>query len=270
MKFKGIDVSKWQGSIDFEKFAKAGYNFVIIRAGYGSYGIDPNFEKNIKKAIRAGLKVGAYWFIYAKNNYEIAINSQMADAVLRSYKDDLTLGVWADWEYDSDKYAKTKFSKHERALLIDNFCKNLKKQGYQVGLYLNPDYIKNQLDMEVLKNYKLWLAWYTDKEDKAKAYNPYIWQHSSEGMVPGITGKVDLDYLYEPEAQKEEDRKCYGIVTTKGSNLNVRSGAGTKFPQIGKVPNGKKVEILTKSGNWYKIDYKGLVGYVSKTYIKEE
>lgn len=270
MKFKGIDVSKWQGNIDFEKVAKAGYNFVIIRAGYGSYGIDPNFEKNIKKALKAGLKVGAYWFLYAKNNYEVAINAQMCDAVLRSYKDDLSLGIWADWEYDSDKYTKTKFSNHERSLIIKHFCEALKKEDYEVGLYLNPDYIKNKLDMDVLKGYKLWLAWYTDKEDKALAYKPYIWQHSSEGLIPGITGKVDLDYLYEPEAQKEEKPKCYGIVTTKGSNLNVRDGAGTKFKQIGKVPNGKEVEILTKNGNWYKINYKGLIGYVSKTYIKEK
>ena len=65
-------------------------------------------------------------------------------------------------------------------------------------------------------------------------------------------------------------RKKKSLNVTKGSNLNVRDGAGTKFKQIGKVPNGKEVEILTKDGNWYKINYKGLVGYISKTYIKEK
>ena len=195
----------------------------------------------------------------------------MCNSIIANYKKYISLGVWADFEYDSDKYIGKDIGKKQRSNLVKEFINQIQNYGYECGLYANPDYIENKFDMPLFKNQKLWLAYYNTTDSKAKKYNPYIWQYSSEGQINGIKGNVDVNYLYEvKEPPKKEDPKYYGIVTTKGGNLNVRDGAGTKFKQIGKIPNGKEIEIMTKDNNWYKINYKGLIGYVSKTYIKEK
>lgn len=261
----GFDISKHNGSIDFNKVKADGYDFVIIRAGYGKSTKDSRFDENIRKALNAGLKVGVYWFIYAKTSNDILANAKMAVATIGNWKDKITMGVWADYEYDSDKYIGRMLSIQERTAWVKAFCNYMIDKGYECGVYANPDYLDNKFGN--LKSYKLWIARYTTDESKVKDYNPVIWQYSSTGKIAGINGNVDLDKCEWLGITKP--KKCCGIVTTKGSNLMLRAGASTKDVILKKIPNGKQVGILEKLGDWYKVCYEDTVGYAFAKYISE-
>lgn len=280
----GIDVSNYQGNIDFNKVKKAGYDFVIIRAGWGKSNKDPKFDVNIRKALQAGLKVGAYWFIYAKDLNHLKHNAKMANAVLNNFRDKLEMGVWCDFEYDSDNY-RPKLNKDERTIWVKTFIEDMKAMGYNCGLYANPDYINNKFNYKVenkpnLWKYPLWLAYYDVSEAKAKEFKPLIWQKSSKGRVDGINGNVDINVYFgtievtKPEPVPQAEDGEYMIVNTKKDNLNIRKGNGTKYGIISSFTKGTKVKVLKKVGTWYFVEGidctdKNVQGYVSKTYLKE-
>lgn len=280
----GIDVSSYQGRINFNAVKQAGYDFVIIRAGWGKSNRDPAFDYNIEAALKAGLKVGVYWFIYAKDIDHLKHNIAMANGILNNYRDKLEMGVWADWEYDSDKY-RPNLTKEERTLWVKTFIEGMISYGYKCGLYANPDYINNKFNYKVdnkpsLWKYPLWLAYYDVKEDKAKAFNPQIWQKSSKGRVNGINGYVDINVFYgevnnekpieKPVEKPQIDNTEYAIVNTKKDPLYVRSGPGQKYKILTSIPKGAKVIVEDKSNKtWWKVRYNNVVGFSSKTYLKE-
>lgn len=200
---RGIDVSKHQGVINWKEVAEYGVEFVIIRAGYGKNNVDLYFKQNIEGAIRAGLKVGVYWFIYALNEKDAIKNAEKFHKTIEPYRDAINMKVWADWEYDSDDYSMEKKvvqTNSTRTRIVRTFLNYLKAKGWNVGNYANPDYIKNKFDD--LSEYPLWLAWYGASEEDAKEYNPIIFQYSDKGGVPGIVGPCDMNICYE-EAKEE-------------------------------------------------------------------
>lgn len=205
MSIKGIDVSTFQGSIDWGKVKNAGIDFVMIRAGFGKNSIDNRFLENICGANTAGIKIGVYWFIYALNEEEAIKNAEKCIETIKLYKEIIELGVAADYEYDSDNYSQKKGvvqTKESRSKIVRAFLSRLKEEGYEVLNYVNPDYLKSKF--EGLEDYPTWLAWYTDNEEKAKEYNPVMWQYSSKGSVDGIKGNVDMDIYYGKTEEKEE------------------------------------------------------------------
>lgn len=190
---QGIDVSNYQGNINWEKVKASGKEFVIIRAGWGKTNTDPKFKEYIENAIKYGFHIGIYYFLYAKTESDIAKNALKCNEIIQPYKDKIDMKVWADWEYDSDNYCKG-LNKETRTKWVKTFCKELKDMGYDTGIYANPDYISNKFGD--ISEYPLWLAYYTNNENVAKKYNPLIWQYSSKGKVDGIKGNVDLDIFY--------------------------------------------------------------------------
>lgn len=262
---KGIDVSKWQRDIDFNKVKADGIDFVIIRAGTGKSTEDPYFSKNIRGAIDAGLKVGVYWFIYAKTSNDIIVNAKMCDAVLRNYKDSITLGVWADFEYDSDKYCARQLSVKERTAWVKLFLDTLYAKGYKVGVYANKDYKDNKFGN--LSQYSLWFARYTDDESKVQNYNPFMWQFTDKGKVNGIKGNVDMNYLMTVVSGTKD---YVGTVTTNGSNLMLRNEPNTKGQILKKIPNGSEVKIIARpTEGWLFVEFEGVQGYCFGKYVKE-
>lgn len=197
-KMLGIDVSKHQGSIDWAKMKPAGVEFAIIRAGYGWTYTDPYFVQNITDAIANGIKVGVYWFIYGVDEAEAIRNAEKAHEVLAPYADKISLKVWCDLEYDTDRYASNlgvTLTKDVRTAMVKAFNEHLKSLGYEVGVYANPDYLKNKFNE--LSEYPLWLAHYT--EDEKRYCDCDIWQYTSDGTVDGINGKVDMNIMYVEE-----------------------------------------------------------------------
>lgn len=197
---KGIDVSKHQKLITWDKVKAAGVEFAIIRAGYGRDTVDPYFVRNVEACIRLGIPFGTYWFIYGINEEESAQNADMFHQTIAPYKDKITMKAWCDLEYDTDRNAIKRgviLNKDLRTRMVIAFCERMKSYGYEVGNYANPDYLKTKFGD--LSQYPLWLAKYSSEKGD---YDCYMWQYSSKGSVDGINGNVDMNILY---GDKEEE-----------------------------------------------------------------
>lgn len=187
----GIDVSTWQGKIDWEK-AKSEIAFVILRLGFGQKTIDKQAKRNISELNRLGIPYGVYWFSYAYT-VEMARNeAKSAIAYLKELGANLSYPVYFDWEYDSRKTAAKNGVNVSGTLLRDMataFCEEVKAAGYYPGIYANPDYIDNHFGKAIFEKYDLWLAHYTTNTSR----EANIWQYSSGGRVSGIDGSVDMN-----------------------------------------------------------------------------
>lgn len=189
---KGIDVSRHQGQIDWQKVKKDGINFVMIRAGYGKNNIDAQFKRNVSECNRLGIPCGVYWFSYATTAAEARQEAKYCLAAIKPYK--LEYPVCFDLEYDTVKKAKEKGVTIEKSLaskMIEAFCGEIEAAKYYAMVYANEDYLKTMIDAALLKKYDLWYAKYAGDKGRDGAG---IWQHSSTGHVNGISGHVDLDY----------------------------------------------------------------------------
>ena len=189
----GIDVSKWQGVIDFEKVKKAGASFVMIRIGYqqgydGGYVLDPYFKQNIENAKANGLKVGVYFYSYAKTEMDAQKEAQW---VIDNLKDmNLDLPISYDWENWST-LTTLKLNLIEFNHIMKTFMEKIKQAGYTPMLYSSKNFLKTIWNTDV--EY-IWLAHYTPKTNYEGRYN--MWQMCENGKIDGITGNVDIDILY--------------------------------------------------------------------------
>lgn len=208
-----IDISTWNNAVDFDKVKAHGIEGVILRAGFGSGTLDNEFVGNINRAIDAGMKyIGVYWFGYA---YTVDMALQEAiecDKIIAKYKDWLNLGVYYDWEYDSESYAKKHGVNPTMWLVTEmykQFCYKMKDCGYKAGFYTNLDYLSRYIDERELKAYRKWLAcWGNDKPSDA-----FLWQYAEDGHITGLAGDFDMNLLLGviEEEEPEKDRTQYDI-----------------------------------------------------------
>ena len=197
---KGIDVSKHQGNIDWQKVKNDGVQFAIIRAGYGKFASqeDPEFSDNIQNAYKAGIPVGVYWYSYAGSVTDAEKEADTCLQVIKPFKALITLPVFFDQEYEPDIKAMTTRQRTDCCLA---FIKKIVAAGYQSGLYASYDWFKNMVYRAELLDYPAWVAQYASKclyTDK----NLYMWQYSSTGKVNGISGNVDQNEGYFELAMK--------------------------------------------------------------------
>ena len=186
---KGIDISHWNGAIDFNKVKKSGVDFVIIKAGGSDKSPykDSMFEKYYKAAKEAGLKVGAYYFVGKKF---LGKESGLADAkrfieILKGKQFDYP--VFLDLETTETRYKK------EATEASKAFCRALEDAGYFVGIYASDiSGFKEKLELSEITQYSLWVARYGSEPVYVNSWG--MWQYSSKGSVNGICGSVDLDY----------------------------------------------------------------------------
>jgi len=201
----GIDVSLYQGSINWAQVKASGVEVAIIRCGWGQNNIDSYAVQNINGALAAGLDVGAYWFLYGLNESDIINNANRFYEVIKPYASRIKMGFWCDWEYDSDAYSQKKGTvqtKESRTKLCEAFCETLKGFGLKyVGIYANPDYLKTKFGN--LKKYPLWIAGYGFSKIPSGFEYCDIWQYSDKGSVYGINGRVDMNHIYESEKEKK-------------------------------------------------------------------
>lgn len=202
IKTLGCDISYHQGKIDFKKMKQSGIRFIIIRMGYGTT-VDKAAIENIKGAISNGFDIGVYWFIYADSIQRSIENAKKFIEVIIPYRKYINCGVYADWEYDSDKKNGNIFNVQQRSDVVDAFCKVLLENKFEAGIYANPDYIKSKFTKELITKYPLWYARYSNSMDKyanmGKNNKPYIWQYTSKasGANYGVSSdNIDLDYGY--------------------------------------------------------------------------
>ena len=197
---KGIDVSTFQGDIDWEKVAADGVEFAFIRTvfrGYGSGKLveDETFEKNIEGAIGAGIKVGVYVFSQAINEAEIREEANLVLEKIAPYK--ITCPVVFDVEKIAGADGRMNhLTVEERTHLTGLFCETIESAGYQPMIYHNMEMAALMLDLEQLQDYDKWFAYYN-----SNFYYPYtykVWQYSEKGKVDGISTEVDLDISFAP------------------------------------------------------------------------
>ena len=194
----GIDVSKWNGIIDWDKVKNAGVQFAIVRAGYrgsvtGSLVEDPQFVANMKGAAAAGIPVGVYFFTQATDEKEAV---EEASAVLELIRDfQLTYPVFIDTEGAGGNGRADGLGAETRTLVCEAFCRTVENAGYTAGVYASRNWYNNNLQTARLENYHIWLA-----EDRSVTlYQGYYktWQYTSKGKVDGIEGRVDMNITYE-------------------------------------------------------------------------
>ncbi len=189
--YNGIDVSKWQGKIDWEK-AKSSIDFAIIRLGFGADYLDEYAKRNISELNRLGIPYGVYWFSYAWTVGMAKAEAKKAIAFLKQLNAKLSYPVYFDWEYDSRKRAAKNGVNVNNELLRNMataFCEEVEAAGYYAGIYANPDYIQNYFGEEIFKRFDLWLAHVV----KTQSRDVHMWQYSFTGRIPGISGDVDLN-----------------------------------------------------------------------------
>lgn len=193
---KGIDISEFNGFIDFNKVRDSGINFVMIRATYGRKKEDKLLHKNVKACIEAGIPFGFYYYSYAIDEETAREEVDFFLKTVGKYREYVSYPLAIDME-DSDGYKKERnaISKENLTNICDIACKRIRDNSFIPMIYANADYFKNYLDEEKLKDYPKWIAWWSQNAniDKTK-YS--IWQYKSTGIVDGIGTKVDMNECF--------------------------------------------------------------------------
>jgi GH25 family lysozyme M1 (1,4-beta-N-acetylmuramidase) len=193
---RGIDVSKYQGNIDWGAVASSGISFAIIRAGYrgastGALIEDPYFKKNIAGATKAGIKVGVYFFTQAISEAEAIEEASMVLSLVSGYK--VTYPIFIDSENASGGRANG-LDSGTRTAVVKAFCQTIANGGYKAGVYASKSWFGSKLNASALSNYCIWVAQYNTSCTYSGKYN--LWQYTSQGTVSGISGNVDMNISY--------------------------------------------------------------------------
>lgn len=193
MSKKGIDVSEFQGKIDWEKVKNDGIEFAILRCGYGmdfSNQDDVEYERNANECERLGIPYGVYLMSYANTVEKARSEAKHVLRLIEGRK--ISLGVWHDIE---DNGTSGAINKETLTNIINTFCNTIKNAGYKVGVYASLNWLENKIEKTIKDNYDIWVAQYYSKCEYEGKY--IMWQHTSSGKVNGISTNVDMNILYE-------------------------------------------------------------------------
>ena len=247
---KGIDVSYHNGTIDWKKVKQSEVEYAIIRCGYGTNDKnqdDKKWEENVKGCIDNNIPYGVYLYSYADTVEKASSEADHAIRLLQGKK--FKYPVYYDLEEDA---IRKKLSKTEIANIAKTFCNKLSAKGYTVGIYANKDWVTNYLTDSCFNNWTKWVAQYNTVCNYQGKYD--MWQCSSTGRVPGISGNVDLNYSYSPF------ENSYG-----GGNTN-NGGTTTKYPD---GLNEIEGELYYFKNNRIDTSYSGLAQYGNEWYYIE-
>lgn len=274
---QGIDISAWQGNIDWDQ-VKNCIEAIIIRAGYGKNNIDQKWVPNVEAVRDSSLDVGAYWFSYAYTADMAYMEGCYAANAVKNKFGDRQIPIAFDLEYDSVAYAAkkgVKIGRAEATLFAIRFLTAVKEFGYRPMLYTNIDYIRNYFDLGVIRaaipDLLLWVAcWGSEPKD----YNMAVWQYSSKGSVAGIIGNVDMDEVYvdmeirdgvavpAPAPVQENGRKQMRV--TAKTWLNIREKPDVNSEDLGGLPAGTVITVDKIENGWAHFE-----GYCSAQWLKQ-
>lgn len=230
MSTNGIDVSTFQGNIDWPSVQNDGIDFAMLRASYGT-STDNQFVNNIKNISQTSLGVGAYHFFYATTNDEALEEARYFLDVISPYK--FSYPVALDLEYEP----LLKLGSETLTNIIITFCDTLEKAGYYMILYANLNWLVNYLNMDILDRYDVWLAQWGPEPTYSGNFG--MWQYTSSGSVNGINGNVDRDIAY---------RDYPTIIRSKGLN-GYASGGDTPDPTPTPPAEGDYYNYTVVSGD---------------------
>lgn len=203
--YPGVDVSSFQGEIDWKKVKASGIRFAMIRLGYRGYGmagnmvVDEYAKKNLEGAQKAGLEVGAYFFSQATSIDEVDDEIFFFMQTLGDFE--LTMPIVLDWEYISDTARTANVDAETLTAMQKHFCETMVNFGYNPMVYFNWHLSENSLYLSELEDYPFWLALYQNR--MTYPFRVEMWQYTCTGRVPGIQGDVDIN-IYMPDATKAQ------------------------------------------------------------------
>ena len=200
---KGIDVSQWQGDINW---GAVNADFAILRAGYGRVKsqIDTKFEQNYRNAKAVGMPLGAYWYSYAMSPDEARVEARVFIDIIKGKQFEYPV------YFDVEENSVLRLGMNAVSNIISAFCDEMEKAGYWVGLYMSASPLKTYVTQQVRDRYAIWVAHYgVSKPSYSGSYG--MWQYASDGKVNGIAGNVDMDYCYidYPKAIKEAGKNGF-------------------------------------------------------------
>ena len=204
----GIDVSRWNEEINWNKVKDAGIKYAIVRAGYrgsvtGALVEDWYFKKNVEGAAAAGIPVGLYFFTQATNEVEAVEEASMVLSLCKDY--DITYPIFIDTEGAGGDGRADELDKKTRTAVCQAFCETIRSAGYETGIYASKNWFNKNIDTSVLTDdIYIWLAEYGDTVTYDETY--HMWQYTSSGRVLGIEGRVDLNLSFLEEEVTEELR----------------------------------------------------------------
>lgn len=237
VKMKGIDVSYWQGKpmgSRYKKYKTAGWDFIIARIGYASGGgkaSDSTFDHNYKMCRKYSIKIGVYFYSNARTAKEGKAEADYVIKLLKKRK--LDLPVWIDME---DNATSGKATKSQLAAACKAFCAAMEDAGYTAGVYASTSWFTSKIGS--LGSLRKWVAQYNDRCTYSGSYD--MWQYSSTEIVPGFSGRRDVN-------------KAYTLFDSKTPALKGYTGTFPKLPSRGYFKSGDKgtqVKYLQKLLNW--------------------
>lgn len=264
----GIDVSKYQGAINWSAVRSNGIGFAMIRAGYGMYPQqkDPYFDQNVTGAQAQGIHTGAYLYSYALSVEDAQREAEVFLDWIRPYRFDYPVA------FDIEDASQEALSPELLSDIVTAFCSAVEAQGYYVMLYANKYWLQNKLLYDRISRFDIWLAQYAEEATYDRPYG--MWQHTSRGKVSGISGPVDLNISYKDyvalidgSAGEPAAGTAAGIVTA--DLLNVRAAPSTDAIRLRQLAATNTVEVVAVVTNgWLKVNIVGLIGYVSAKYVQ--
>ncbi len=194
--FQGIDVSKWQGTINWKKVAKEDIDFVMIRSSYGYEDTDPKLKSNVNGCEKYDIDYGFYHYTYAKNVTEAKKEAKYFLKTIKNYDPDYPIVL------DIEETFYNKMSRKKVTDIVVTFMEELEDAGYFAMIYCSPSFVNDRLDASRIKDYDIWIACWGDEEKLNTYYSGHygMWQYSDEGRVNGISEYVDLNYAYKDYA----------------------------------------------------------------------
>ena len=286
----GIDVSKYQGNINWAKVKQDGIDFAIIRVGYRGYGtgkivMDPYFKKNIEGALANNIHVGVYFYSVAKNEMEAIEEANFTINAIKDYN--ITYPVAFDLEdFNRHRLEGVSYAQLNKNALA--FLNKIQSAGYTAMHYGSKNTFGPIWNMNNLNKYKVWLAHYTDKTNYAGKYN--IWQYTSNGKVNGIQGRVDLNIAYfklstnvndevkddnklslDPNAEAIKKINFQNVdeqVITVNTAILRKSPTAELDNKITDININTIVQRTGISEKWSRVTYQNQTGYILNTDLK--
>lgn len=260
---EGIDVSEWNGDIDWAKVKEAGYEFAIIRVSgtwsreSGGQFMDSRAIQNIEGALRAGMSIGVYHFSQAITEKEAQKEAQYILNAIQPYKGRIALPVVFDFEYvsgsdgEGGRLYDAQLTKSKATKICNKFCETVEASGLSSMVYSNLSLLGNQLNPADLTA-PVWLAQWANAVSYSGSYE--YWQYSATGRVPGISGEVDLDFRYVQKGPLTITAVSAGSIrmewkpvqAASGYNIYRKSGDGD-YQLVGSAAGGETVSYSDKN-----------------------
>lgn len=289
--YSGIDVSVWQGAVDWNKVKAAGIDFAIIRASFGWEDADSQTDKqlvrNVQMAKQAGLPFGLYHYSYADTVEQAKQEAYMLLEILQ--KNEITpADVTYPIAFDIEELDRLSVSqKRLNTDMINAFCNIIRDAGYLPMVYASKATIQSYMYYDEIKANNIWMAAWTSTPNDTSIFDDCpsidLWQYSDVGTVDGIDGAVDLNICYvtsfktggqissgDTNSSTPVSQQGKIVSVDTGSYLNIRQAPSTSAAVIGKLQGGDIVTILSETSGWYQITTSGgITGYVLATYVQK-